>query len=139
MPSNTSAPVNNSQQRSIQESNVVISTPSLKELPVVSTMDGATQRYKELYHIVTQYLEGGPSELMSDVKQALYELQDYHQTQLDDVNELIASVHNEQAKHYAYRSESVREEEDTDEFGGEMYWYYNDDGEMEFEHSSEGC
>tara|TARA_B100001250_G_scaffold35634_1_gene28686 strand:+ start:827 stop:1243 length:417 start_codon:yes stop_codon:yes gene_type:complete len=138
MPSNTSAPVNNSQQRNTQESNVVISTPSLKELPVVSTMDGATQRYKELHHIVTQYLDGGPSELMSDVKQALYELQDYHQTQLDAVNELIASVHNEQAKHYAYRSESVRED-DTDEFGGEMCWYYNDDGEMEFEHSSEGC
>ena len=138
MPSNTSAPVNNSQQRSIQESNVVISTPSLKELPVVSTMDTATQRYKELHHIVTQYLDGGPSELMSDVKQALYELQDYHQTQLDAVNELIASVHNEQAKHYAYRSTSVHED-DTDEFGGEMCWFYNDDGEMEFEHTSEGC
>ncbi len=138
MPSNTSAPVNNSQQRNIQESNVVISTPSLKELPVVSTTDGATQRYKELHHIVTQYLDGGPSELMSDVKQALYELQDYHHTQLEAVNELISSVHTEQAKHYAYRSTSVHEE-DTDEFGGEMCWFYNDDGEMEFEHTSEGC
>tara|TARA_B100000131_G_C18056583_1_gene588686 strand:- start:381 stop:797 length:417 start_codon:yes stop_codon:yes gene_type:complete len=138
MPSNTSAPVNNSQQRNTQESNVVISTPSLKELPVVSTMDGATQRYKELYHIVTQYLEGGPSELMSDVKQALYELQDYHHTQLEAVNDLISSVHTEQAKHYAYRSTPVHED-DTDEFGGEMCWFYNDDGEMEFEHTSEGC
>ena len=115
MPYNTSAQANNSPQKDTVESNVVISTPNLRELPTVLTMDGATQRYKELYHIVTQYLEGGPSELMSDVKQALYELQDYHQTQLDAVNELIASVHNEQAKHYAYRSTSVREEEDTDE------------------------
>tara|TARA_B100001094_G_scaffold256330_1_gene255485 strand:+ start:610 stop:1023 length:414 start_codon:yes stop_codon:yes gene_type:complete len=137
MPSNTSAPVNNSQQRSTVESNVVISTPNLKELPVVSTMDTATQRYKELHHIVTQYLEGGTSELMSDVKQALFELQDYHQTQLVAVNELIESVYKEQT-HYVYRTET-RNDKDTDEFGSEACWFYNDDGEVEWEHSSEGC
>ena len=114
------------------ESNVVISTPSLKELPVVSTMDTATQRYEELRHIVTQYLDGNTgSELISDVKRALYELQDYHQTQLSLVNDLIAEVHTDQTN-YVYPTNETREDDDE-------YWYYNDKGDIEFEHSSEGC
>ena len=112
---------------------MVISTPSLKELPVVSTMDTATQRYEELRHIVTQYLDGNTgSELISDVKRALYELQDYHQTQLSLVNDLIAEVHTDQTN-YVYPTNETREDDDDE------YWYYNDKGDIEFEHSSEGC
>ena len=116
---------------------MVISTPNLKELPTVLTMDGATQRYNELRAVVEQYLSvEGSSDVESEVKHALYELQDFHKTQLHRVDDLVGRLHQEQNQHI-WPVESSQS--DTDEFGGEACWYYNDDGEMEWEHTSEGC
>ncbi len=136
MPYNTSAQANNSPQSDTVESNVVISTPNLRELPTVLTMDGATQRYEQLRQLVEDYLAGGASDVISDVKHALYELQDFHKTQLHRVDDLIGRVHQEQYQ-VVY---PVRDVSDSQE-DWEDFWV-NDDLYPEtepLEHTSEGC
>tara|TARA_B100000131_G_scaffold263095_1_gene259793 strand:+ start:579 stop:989 length:411 start_codon:yes stop_codon:yes gene_type:complete len=136
MPYNTSAQANNSPQSDTVESNVVISTPNLRELPTVLTMDGATQRYEQLRQLVEDYLAGGSSDVISDVKHALYELQDFHKTQLHRVDDLIGRVHQEQYQ-VVY---PVRDVSDSQE-DWEDFWV-NDDLYPEtepLEHTSEGC
>ena len=136
MPYNTSAQANNSLQSDTLESNVVISTPNLRELPTVLTMDGATQRYEQLRQLVEDYLAGGSSDVISDVKHALYELQDFHKTQLHRVDDLIGRVHQEQYQ-VVY---PVRDVSDSQE-DWEDFWV-NDDLYPEtepLEHTSEGC
>jgi|TARA_B100001996_G_scaffold367561_1_gene339308 hypothetical protein len=136
MPYNTSAQANNSPQSDTLESNVVISTPNLRELPTVLTMDGATQRYEQLRQLVEDYLAGGSSDVISDVKHALYELQDFHKTQLHRVDDLIGRVHQEQYQ-VVY---PVRDVSDSQE-DWEDFWV-NDDLYPEtepLEHTSEGC
>lgn len=136
MPYNTSAQANNSPQSDTVESNVEISTPNLRELPTVLTMDGATQRYEQLRQLVEDYLAGGSSDVISDVKHALYELQDFHKTQLHRVDDLIGRVHQEQYQ-VVY---PVRDVSDSQE-DWEDFWV-NDDLYPEtepLEHTSEGC
>ena len=136
MPYNTSAQANNSPQSDTLESNVVISTPNLRELPTVLTMDGATQRYEQLRQLVEDYLAGGSSDAISDVKHALYELQDFHKKQLHRVDDLIGRVHQEQYQ-VVY---PVRDVSDSQE-DWEDFWV-NDDLYPEtepLEHTSEGC
>lgn len=133
MPYNTSAQANNSPQKNTVESNVVISTPNLRELPTVLTMDGATQRYEQLRQLVEDYLAGGSSDVISDVKHALYELQDFHKTQLHRVDDLIGRVHQEQYQ-VVY---PVRDVSDSQE-DWEDFWV-NDDLPEPLEHTSEGC
>ena len=136
MPYNTSAQANNSPQSDTLESNVVISTPNLRELPTVLTMDGATQRYEQLRQLVEDYLAGGSSDVISDVKHALYELQDFHKKQLHRVDDLIGRVHQEQYQ-VVY---PVRDVSDSQE-DWEDFWV-NDDLYPEtepLEHTSEGC
>lgn len=136
MPYNTSAQANNSPQKDTVESNVVISTPNLRELPTVLTMDGATQRYEQLRQVVEEYISGGASDVVSDVKHALYELQDFHKTQLHRVDDLIGRLHQEQNTYeYPVRDVGSNQEEWED------FWV-NDDlyPEVEpLEHTSEGC
>ena len=113
---------------------MVISTPNLRELPTVLTMDGATQRYEHLRQVVEEYLSGGSSDVESDVKHALYELQDFHKTQLHRVDDLIGRLHQQQHT-YEYPVRDVgSSQEDWDDF------WVNDYPEVEpLEHTSEGC
>ena len=133
MPYNTSAQANKSPQKNTVESNVVISTPNLQELPTVLTTDGATQRYEQLRQVIEDYLAGGASDVISDVKHALYELQDFHKTQLHRVDDLIGRVHQEQHT-YKYPVRDVgSSQEDWEDF------WVNDDRPEPLEHTSEGC
>ena len=139
MPYNTSAQANNSPQNDTQGSNVEISTPNLTELPVVLTMDGATQRYEQLRKVIEDYLGGGDSDVISDVKHALYELQDYHKTQLHRVDDLIGRVHQDQYSIvYPVRDVSDSQEDWEDFWRSDDIDQFMDEVEH-LEHTSEGC
>ena len=135
MPYNTSAQANNSPQKNTVESNVVISTPNLRELPTVLTMDGATQRYNELRAVVEQYLSvEGSSDVESEVKHALYELQDFHKTQLHRVDDLVGRLHQEQNQHVWPVRDVGSSQEDWEDF-----WVNDEIVPEPLEHTSEGC
>ena len=111
---------------------MVISTPNLKELPTVLTMDGATQRYNELRAVVEQYLSvEGSSDVESEVKHALYELQDFHKTQLHRFDYLVGRLHQEQNQHIWPVRDVGSSQSDWEDF------WVNDDEPLE--HTSEGC
>ena len=69
------------------------------------------------------------------MKRALYELQDYYNTQLHKVEDSIVSVHSEQ--HHLLYSDKIKDvtnsRRDWDDF------WYNEQEEEPLEHTSEGC
>tara|TARA_B100000287_G_scaffold433619_1_gene495764 strand:+ start:3756 stop:4172 length:417 start_codon:yes stop_codon:yes gene_type:complete len=138
MPYSHSVNETKSSPNELTEFNAANSTENLRELIPDSTQVGQTQRYERLCDAIQDYVNDSDDayDLIADVKRALYELQDYYNTQLHKVEDSIVSVHSEQ--HHLLYSDKIKDvtnsRRDWDDF-----WYNEQEEEEPLEHTSEGC